>query len=763
MRYTLSTLIIMLTLTNTLSAQQIKISGKIIDAVESSPIGYATVSLLKQDSSFVKGASSNDDGRFSIPDVSKEGYLLSVSFLGYETQIVPLSKSEKDITVSDIAMHPASIALNDITVTASPVIHKIDRDVILPSTAQVKSSTSGISLLQNLMLPRLIIDQVNNIVKTSNGSEVQLRINGVIVTYSEVLALIPEDVIRVEFHDNPGLRYGDVEAVLDFITKRKNSGGSANAEVMNNPFKGFGNGSLSAKVNHKKSEFGFNTNEWHRNLDFTRNSEQTFIYPDNEQIQQNRVGETVPFKMIGINNSLNYSLQESGKYFFNAAVRQFYKDTPNSWDDETSVYTSGSSAPVNVYKHTSYKTNAPLLDLYYERNLKNQQLIIVNLIGRYAYNKSDYNFQERRDDILYTDIHNLNKSKKYSFIGEGIYEKTFATGKLTTGLKHTQAYTESTFSGSGDFQEIGMNQAETYLYGEYQLKKGKFNSSLGIGGTRIYYSEQNNKTEKYVFRPVIRVTYTINEGTYLKYNGTVYNRVPSEGDLNNVEQQIDSFQVRRGNPNLKPFMTYQNTLWGGFKKGILDLNLWMRYRYVDGNIANDIFYEDGKFINQNNNQIAFHNLMSELRIQLEPIKDHLTASVTPGIARYINKGNSYTHTYTRWYYNAEVNANYKKWIFNMFLSNSFNYFEGETLYLGEVWQNISLGYKTDRFSISGGIINPFTKEWKSGQEVWSAVVPSTTSVTSSSISKMPYIKLSYNINFGRQYKSESKKIDNNDI
>lgn len=760
MRYTISLFVFLLTITNTLSAQRIKISGKIIDAVESSPIGFATVSLLKQDSTFIKGVNSNDDGRFSIPDVSKEEHLLSISYLGYETQVLPLHKSEKDITVSDIALHPASVALNDVTVTANPVIHKIDRDVILPSTSQLKASTSGISLLQNLMLPRLIIDQVNNIVKTSNGSEVQLRINGVIVSYSEVLALLPEDVIRVEFHDNPGLRYGDVEAVLDFITKRKNSGGSINTELMNNPFSGFGNNSLNAKVNHKKSEFSFNSNQWHRNLDFTRNYEQTFVFPDKE-IHQNRIGKAIPFKTIGLNNNLNYSLQESGKYFFNAAIRQFYRNTPDSWDNEQSVYTSENATPVNVYKHTSYRTNAPLVDLYYERNLKNNQLIIVNLIGKYAYNKTDYTFQERRNGILYTDIHNLNKSKKYTFVGEGIYEKSFTESKISVGLKHTQTYTESTYSNSTAL--IARRQSETYLYGEYQIKKGKFNSSLGIGGTRTSYNVEEDKNEKYIFRPVVRITYNINEDTYLKYNGTIYNRLPWESDMNDVEQSIDSLQIKRGNPNLKPFLTYQNTLWGGYKKGIFDLSLWMRYRYVDGNIANEIFYENGKFIHQNMNQIAYHNFMGEIKIQAQPIKDRLTMSITPGVARYISKGNNYIHTFTHGYWNAEVNANYKKWIFNAFFASSFPYFEGETRYIGEVWQNINAGYKTDRFSILGGIINPFTKVWKSGEEVWSASIPSSSIVTSPSISKMLYLKISYNINFGRQYKSGNKKIENNDI
>ncbi|PXV69083.1 outer membrane beta-barrel protein [Dysgonomonas alginatilytica] len=762
MRYTLPILTILATITSTLSAQQIKISGKIIDAVESTPIGFATVSLLKQDSTFIKGVTSNDDGLFAIPQVAKDTHLLSVSFLGYETQVIELSKSEKDITVSDIALHPASIALNDITVTANSIIHKIDKDVILPTAAQLKSSISGISLLQNLMLPRVIIDQVNNVIKTSDGSEIQLRINGVIVSYSEILALIPQDIIRVEFHDNPGLRYGDVAAVLDFITRRKSSGGSINAELMNNPFVGFGNNSFNAKVNHRKSEFSFNSNEWDRDLDFTRNSRQSFIFPDKE-IHRNRVGEAIPFKTRGINNNLNYSLQESGKYFFNAALRQFYRNTPNGFDDEKSTYYTGDSEPVNVYIHSAYRTNAPMLDLYFQRDLKNQQLIIVNVIGKYTYSKTEYKFQESRNDVLYTDINNLTKSDRYALVAEGIYEKTFGTGsKLSTGLKQTQTYTESTYSGSSEAQ-VNVNQSETYLYAEYQLKKGKFNTSLGVGATRMYYSVQGSKTEKYLFRPTLRMTYTINDAAYIKYNGIVYNRVPSEGDLNNVEQEIDSLQIRRGNPNLRPFMTYQNTLWGGYKKGIFDFNLWMRYRYINANIANDIFFEDGKFINQNNNQRAFHNLIGELRIQVQPIKDHLTFSFTPGIARFINKGNNYLHTYTRWYYNSDMTANYKKWIFNAFLANSFHYFEGETLYLNESWQNVSLGYKTDRFSISAGVINPFTKEWKSGSRVFSALVPMSSQVTSTSISKMPYLKLSYNVNFGRQYKSADKKIDNSDI
>ena len=46
------------------------------------------------------------------------------------------------------------------------------------------------------------------------GDAVELRINGVKAEIQEVKALLPADVLRIEYHDNPGLRYGNVAAVI---------------------------------------------------------------------------------------------------------------------------------------------------------------------------------------------------------------------------------------------------------------------------------------------------------------------------------------------------------------------------------------------------------------------------------------------------------------------------------------------------------------------------------------------------------------------
>ena len=47
----------------------------------------------------------------------------------------------------------------------------------------------------------------------------QLRINDIVASTAQVQALRPDEVLRVEYIDNPGVRYADteVEAVINYI------------------------------------------------------------------------------------------------------------------------------------------------------------------------------------------------------------------------------------------------------------------------------------------------------------------------------------------------------------------------------------------------------------------------------------------------------------------------------------------------------------------------------------------------------------------
>lgn len=73
--------------------------------------------------------------------------------------------------------------------------------------------------------------------------------------------------------------------------------------------------------------------------------------------------------------------------------------------------------------HTASDSKSPSIDIYLQRNLKNNQAIILNTVGTYIHTYDDRTYEEKKHSILATDIYSAIRGKKYSFIGEGIYRK----------------------------------------------------------------------------------------------------------------------------------------------------------------------------------------------------------------------------------------------------------------------------------------------------------------------------------------------------
>ena len=97
---------------------------------------------------------------------------------------------------------------------------------------------------------------MNNEIGVLGGGELQLRINGAKAEVEEIKALQPSDIIRIEYHDNPGLRYGNAEVVLDYIVRRPETGGNFGVDLSQGMNAMWGEYNVFGKVNHKKSEFG---------------------------------------------------------------------------------------------------------------------------------------------------------------------------------------------------------------------------------------------------------------------------------------------------------------------------------------------------------------------------------------------------------------------------------------------------------------------------------------------------------------------------
>ena len=700
-----------------------------------------------------------------LDKVKAGDYLLAVSSLGYETQYIALDGFNKSIDLKEILMEDAAVSLDGVTVSASNTSSRSDRKLIFPSDRQVKASTNGMDLLQQLMLPKITVNPMSNEIKVPGNGEVQLRINGVKVELDEIKALLPTDIIRIEFHDNPGLRYRNAEVVLDYIVRRPETGGNFSVDMSQGVNALWGEHRVSGKINHKKSEFGASYRIGPRDFyGMSRDNEEIFHLADGTVLHRKETGDPSHASMFMHNLNLNYSVQDPEKYLFNATFRYWNNHQPH-WDYRGIL--SNLDNPddyVDMVDLNSSDNQVPALDLYYQRNLKNDQTLVFNVVGTYNRTSSHRFYQESRGEELLTDINNRVSGKKYSLIGEAIYEKKLANGNsLSGGVWHTQSFSDNEYRNGHDY-ETHMDQSASSIYGEFKGKVRKLDYMLGVELARLYYKQEgtDDSDQFYTFNPRFTLQYALPGQSFIRLKGYVGNLSPSLGNLNAVEQVIDSLQLQRGNPRLESYMSYLLDLNYEYQKGIFYALVNGTYEYVPNAIMDEKYQEGNKIIQTWNNQKNWQRVVGFAMFRVGPIKDILQFSFTGGVNHYISNGNTYSHRYTNWYCNMQASLTWKKFMLMYQMNTNWNRFWGETLEGGENIQMFMAKYNFKNLSLGIGAFNPFSDNWKVQSENWNQYASSKKTSYIKESSRLFVVSVSYNFSFGRTYKAGQKRLNNSD-
>ena len=194
-------------------AQDIK--GKIVDE-KGEPLAFANVVLLnRQDSAFVKGVVSGEDGHFAIDSACNNG-IIKVTSIGYKT-------AWKDCTGENagvIKMVADSKVLGEVVVKSS-----------LPKTILKNggmTTTVAGSVLEKAGTMEHLLDRIPNVsaqngnIKVFGRGEPIIYINGrQMRDRSELDRLSSDNIKSVEVISNPGARYAaSTKAVIRITTKK---------------------------------------------------------------------------------------------------------------------------------------------------------------------------------------------------------------------------------------------------------------------------------------------------------------------------------------------------------------------------------------------------------------------------------------------------------------------------------------------------------------------------------------------------------------
>ncbi|MBR3648144.1 MAG: TonB-dependent receptor, partial [Paludibacteraceae bacterium] len=596
-----------------------KVSGVIKDAADKSALIGVNVSL-KQGDQQVSGTATDAHGKFSLEAETGE-FVLECSYIGYEPIGMSLTVSG-NTNLGTIEMNEASTELSEVVVEGDAVIQKVDRQILLPNKEQLGASSDGMSLLQNLQIPRIVVNPTDNTVKTLANQDVQLRINGIEASNSEVMAINPKDVIRIEYHDQPGVRYNGAAAVINYIVRHRDTGGNLMLNASNGvTMPGWGEYHLSGKVNFGKSSFSLMTHYSPRDIYWTRTNAETYNFSTGT-IENREVGEPTRFKGNPVNLGLTYNWTNCEKNMLQIALRDFMNFTPHSKTNRDSrLYQATDSFA--IHDHESSKSISPSLDIYYEHNLPDDHHLYFDLVGTYINSSNDRRFQQiplspnsasascvspigtytrtcsRFEQTPLgetvadtTDVTSRVRGNKYSLIGEAIYEKDWENIALTVGVRHNQQWMENLYqvpSDQGQSTKVSMTTAETYAFAEVQQRVKQFSYAVGIGAMHTYIEQAGQKQSNWIARPQLTLSYDFGKGVFWKYKGYVSGYQPSLSAMSDVAQQIDKYQIRQGNPNLKPVMFVANEMQLSWQSKHVNLNLWANYSYDHKPIMDETF------------------------------------------------------------------------------------------------------------------------------------------------------------------------------
>ena len=749
----------------TLCAQN-KVNGCVIDRTDNSKLIGVNVTL-SNDSGQVAGTTTDINGKFTL-NAEKGDYILELSYIGYETIRMALTVNE-NTHIGDILMQEGATELGEVVVESQAIIQKVDRQILLPSKEQMQASSDGVSLLQNLQIPRIVISPIDNSVKTLSDESVQLRINGIEASTADVKAINPKNIIRIEYHDQPGVRYNGAAAVVDYIVKHRDTGGSLMLAGTNGlTLPGIGNYYLAGKVHFGKSSLQAVATYAPYDIYWTRTNNETYHFSTGK-IENNEVGEPTRYKTYPVNVSLNYNWTNGDKNMLNIRLRDNMAYTPYGPSDRDSRLFQPTDS-FEIHDHDKSSSQSPSLDIYYQHNLPHKQHLYFDVVGTYINTHSDRRFLQTplrgSASTDTTDVISRVRGDKWSLIGEAIYEKEWENIMLTVGARHNQQWVKNTYLGSTE-ATVNMTTAETYAFAEMRHRVDKFSYVVGIGVMHTLIDQAGQKQSNWIARPQLTMSYDFGKGWFWKYKGYVSGYQPSLSQLSDITQQIDKYQMRRGNPNLKSVMYVSNEMELSWQSKHVNLNLWANYSYDHMPIMEETFEEiiDGSpyAIRMYDNQRGYHKLHVSPSVQVKLLDNKLMFNVTPFVKYMVSQGNNYHHEHVNYGVRGGIFYLLKGWRFYADVVTAQHNLWGETLTLGELTHDIGINYNSEHFGFGIMMVNPFSPHGsRTITKDLSALAPTANTAVMQNYRQVLMLNFNVNLDFGTKHNEGWQRLNNED-
>lgn len=647
-----------------------------------------------------------------------------------------------------------TIELGEVEIKAAKVIHKPDGQIIYPTETQKNASHSGYSILQKLSLPNIRVDEVSQSLSAIDGrGSIQLRINGIIVGREEMLALSPGSISRIDFIDNPGVRYGEgIAYVINILTRRADSGYTVGIDLTQALTVKSGNDLIYGKWNAGNSELSLSYNFGYKDFKGNRTHETAhYLLTDGSThtIERNDLAS----RSRNFNNGLQlkYNLADSADYVFQASLKADFSHIPNNYNRKRIIEEDEQYIATQRERNRS---SSPVLDLYFFKQLTPRQSLTLNAVGTYIATSLRSSYDEGAPYAYRVE------GKTYSLMSEAIYENRLKPFTFTAGANYMQKYTKNKYTG--DVNSVNpMHNRSVYAFAEIKGKLGLIRYVAGVGGSYLDYRQQAHDYQYWLFRPKASVAYNPVQAVQLKYDFQISEHVSRVAMISNTSIRNNSMEWTLGNPDIRPNREQAHTFQVSYTHPRFQ-SFVQAYgkRCHQPNMATYIRTEDNRFVytQLNQKEIDVLNLMLYANGWIVP--DKLSIALSGTLFRCFNFGEDYTHCKTFYSGTANVQAYLGKLTLSAFMDSGFRFLEGETEGFNGSFVSLNASYRYKNLNLSLAWQQPFRNRYKQFQsDVYNRYVRKTTALHCRDLGNFVSLNIAWKFSQGRAYKDVRRNIE----
>ena len=576
-----------------------KLIGRLIDN-KKQPVVYANIALLNiSDSAIVNSGVSNENGDFVIPTTERQ-LRIRISCVGYETQILNCETGN----IGTIVLKETTEHINEVVVEGNLHSAKQDKDVYIPNQRQRNAANSGISLLDNLMIPQLDVNRISGEVKSLTNRGITFAIDERIVGKEEIDQIRPKDVLRVEYIDMPTGKFADKELVINFIMRHYDYGGYVEAKNHSRFLHVLGENSIQTSLDHKKMNYTLLMGNGYENERGAWDEKEEDLLTD-KQFHKSTTSQYDHIKKWR-NYGVFRTRYRAEKLTLTGEVGITQDRIPEYGYTEDLTYSGDITAKNTAKSTTGEQSTTTYIKTAADWDITDRQQLFYD--ARFSFGRNSYDNTYLESDGY--DIASHTKEKTFGVFGTIGYVNNFnPRNSLSLRVIEYYEHYDDEYRGTLPADQ-STSESETIVWPVYTLKpnqKWLFNFRP-LGFSIAYWKTQTNSETYFSSRGSIVVKYQTNKHNSLTYSVYIGNSNPNAAMRSEVEQIVNRYEIIRGNPNLEKTIFSTNYIDYNLMLKNWQLMAHLEYERLD-NMTIDTYTPEGeRLVHSYGNDGSLHNL-----------------------------------------------------------------------------------------------------------------------------------------------------------